>query len=180
MQHFLTPKGLIVPRHVFFQDYNGGAKIDPAFTYEQVVETFKVQPLVYLSYLFVFICIFSFSSASEFLEGHYKCIVNAKHMYNGAGLQSTEWMGDVKGVPRIEMNSLTLLKQVFGLGENLEIYFTGTVTGICVYQTATNTKQLFPKAKVAVVTDGCTQIFSEGLGISDADTVYSWKLLLTF
>ena len=108
--------------------------------------------------------------AKDFLDGKYKFIVNAKHMYNGAGLQSTEWMGQIPGVPSIEMNSLTLLKQIFGLGEDLEIFLTGTVTGICVYQSATNTKQVFPRAKVMVIGDACTQIFSESLGINDAET----------
>ncbi|MFC1723964.1 hypothetical protein ACFL0V_07550, partial [Nanoarchaeota archaeon] len=110
--------GLIVPRHVFFQDYNGESDYRPSFTFQDVEDTFGVQKL----------------DAQEFLDGGIDRVVNAKHMFNGAGLQSTEWLGHVHGVPDMEMNAATLLKQQYGQGKDLRINVTGVVMSICVYQ----------------------------------------------
>lgn len=146
--------GLIVPRHVFFQDYNGEKNPKPAFKFEDVEETFGVKKL----------------NAKEFLEGKVDYIINAKQMFNGAGLQSTEWMGKVPGVPDMEMNALTLLKQKYGQGKDLQFDATGVVMGICLYQTATNIKQIFPKATVNVIADAATHLVYEPLGIADEAT----------
>jgi len=141
--------GLIVPRHVFFQNYDGGDNFKPAFTFEDVEETFGVKKL----------------DAKEYLEGGIDYIINAKHMFNGAFLQSTEWMGKVPGVPDIEMNAFTLLKQQYGLGEGLQLNFTGVVMGICLYQSATGARQIFPRSEVNVIADACTHLVYEPLGI---------------
>jgi hypothetical protein len=145
--------GLIVPRHVFFQDYDGEKYPNPAFAFEDVEETFVGTKL----------------DAKEFLEGGIEYIVNAKHMFNGAGLQSTEWIGKVEGVPDMEMNALTLLKQKYGQGQSLKFDITGVVMGICIYQTATNIKQIFPKAEVNVIADACTHLVYAPLGIEDEE-----------
>jgi nicotinamidase-related amidase len=145
--------GLIVPRHVFFQNYDGGDKIVPAFAFEDVEETFGVKKL----------------DPQEYLDGGIDYIVNAKHMFNGAFLQSTEWMGKVAGVPDIEMNAFTLLKQQHGLGKGLQLNFTGVVMGICLYQSATGARQIFPRAEVNVIADACTHLVYEPLGIATED-----------
>ncbi len=145
--------GLIVPRHVFFQDYNGEEYPRVAFRFEQIEETFGIKRL----------------NAREFLDGDIEYIVNAKHMFNGVGLQSTEWIGRVEGVPDMEMNAITLLKQKYGQGEGLSINFTGVVMGICLYQSASNTKQIFPKAEVNVIADGCTHLVYAPLGIESEE-----------
>ncbi|MBI2666541.1 hypothetical protein HYX13_02925, partial [Candidatus Woesearchaeota archaeon] len=80
--------GLIVPRHVFFQDYNGEENPQPSFAFEDVEETFGVKRL----------------NSKEFLDGGIEYVVNAKHMFNGTALQATNWMGDFAGVPVQEMN----------------------------------------------------------------------------
>ena len=142
--------GLIVPRHVFFQDYDGGPNYTPAFTFNDIEQTFGVKAL----------------NPQEFLDGGIDYIVNAKHMFNGASLQSTEWMGNIPGVPSIEMNAFTLLKQQHGQGADLQFDLTGVVMGICVYQTASNLRQIFPKADINVIADGCTHLVYAPLGIA--------------
>jgi len=148
--------GLIVPRHVFFQDYNGEPDFIPAFTFQDVVAAFDVPKL----------------NPQEFLDGGIEYVVNAKHMFNGASLQSTEWMDHipgkpkVAGVPSMEMNVFTLLKQQYGQGEGLQFDVTGVVIGICIYQTASNLRQLFPKADINVIADGCTHLVYAPLGIA--------------
>ncbi len=146
--------GLIVPRHVFFQDYNGETEPTPAFTFENVEDTFEVKRL----------------DAKEFLEGKVDYVINAKHMFNGAALQATNWLGHVEGVPDLEMNVFSLLKQKYGQGEALRFDITGVVMGICIYQTGSGIKQLFPRAEVNVIADACTHLVYAPLGIADEDT----------
>ena len=156
LQAFVQDKksGLIVPRHVYFQDYNGESSPKPAFTLDQVARTFGISAL----------------DEREFLEGGIDYVVNAKHMFNGVGLQSTEFIGNVPGIPAYEKNVFTLLKQKYGQGANLEFDFTGVVMGICIYQCASGAKQIFPKATVNVIADACTHLVYAPLGIADEDT----------
>ncbi len=141
--------GLVVPRHVFFQDYNGEASPRPAFSLEDVEETFGIRSL----------------NEREFLDGGIGYVVNAKHMFNGVLLQSSEFAGGFPAVPEREWNIFTLLKQKYGQGRELEMDFTGVVMGICIYQCATGAKQLFPKARVNVIADACTHLVYKPLGI---------------
>ncbi|MBM3199548.1 hypothetical protein FJZ53_01335 [Candidatus Woesearchaeota archaeon] len=144
--------GLIVPRHVFFQDYNGepAEKVKPAFSFKDVEETFGIRKL----------------DAEECLDGGIEYVVNAKHFFNGAGLQSTEWLGHVEGVPDMEMNIFTLLKQRYGLGKGLEFNINGVVMGICIYQTASGIRQIFPKSEVNIILDASTHLLVKELGFS--------------
>ena len=143
--------GLIVPRHVFFQDYNGEKNPQPAFTFAEVEETFAVQRL----------------NSQEFLDGGIEYVVNAKHMFNGTALQATNWMGDFAGVPVQEMNIFSLMKEKYGQGKDLQFDVDGVVMGICIYQSASGIRQLFPKAKVNVIADACTHLVYAPLGIED-------------
>ncbi len=149
--------GLIVPRHVFFQDYNGGYGVEnamPAFTLEEVEETFGVSRLNELS----------------FLEGQINYVISAKHMFNGTGSQPTDFLGSFPGVPDVETSVFSLLKQKYGQGKDVEFDVTGVVMGICIYQTASGIRQLFPKATVNVIADACTHLIYAPLGIADEDT----------
>lgn len=146
--------GLIVPRHVFFQDFNGEKNPKPAFSFEDVEETFGVRKL----------------DPVQFLDGDIEYVVNAKHMFNGASLQSTEWMGHVDGVPDMEMNVFTLLKQMYGQGEDLIFNFVGVVMGICIYQTSSNTRQIFPNSEINVIVDASTHLISKSLGFGDVES----------
>jgi hypothetical protein len=69
-----------------------------------------------------------------------------------------------------ERHIYSILKQRYGLGRDLRINVTGVVMGICVYQTASNTRQWFPRAEVNVIADGCTHLVYAPLGIADKDT----------
>ena len=148
--------GLIVPRHVFFQDYDGQdvKDIKPAFNFQDVEKTYGVKRL----------------NPVEFLDGGIEYIVNAKHMFNGAGLQSTEWIGHVENIPQLEMNIFTLLKQKYGQGKGLQFDIDGVVMGICIYQTASGIKQIFPKAEVNIIADASTHLLIKELGFSEIGT----------
>jgi len=145
--------GLIVPRHVFFQDYNGEANPQPSFGFDDVAETFGLERLV----------------PEEFLDGGIEYVVNAKHMFNGTATQNTAWLGDYEGVPSQEMNIFSLLKERYGQGEELEFDFTGVVIGICNYLSASGAKQMFPKSKVNIIHDASTHLEYAPLGIESAE-----------
>jgi len=145
--------GLIVPKHVFYQDYNGDIPPKPVFSFSDVSDTFGVEQL----------------DAQEFLDGKVTYVVNAKHMFNGAALQDSSWIPDVEGVSSAEENVFSLLKQKYGQGEGLEFNINGVVMGICVYQTASGIKQIFPKASVNVIYDACTHLEYSPLGIESSD-----------
>jgi hypothetical protein len=147
------PSGLIVPRHVFFQDYDGGIA-KPCFSYRDIEDTFGVKRM----------------NHEEFLDGKIRYVINAKHMFNGAALQATERLGHFQGIPTIDMNIFGLLKEKYGQGESLVINHTGVVAGICIYQTASGVKQLFPKAEVNIIADGMTHLLVAALGFSDIET----------
>ena len=146
--------GLIVPRHVFFQDYNGKNETQPAFSFADAEETFGIKKL----------------DTQEFLDGGIEYVVNAKHMFNGAALQATDWLGEVYGVPSAEMHVFSLLKEKYGQGKELVFDFNGVVMGICIYQSASGVRQLFPKAKINVIADACTHLVYAPLGIPDEAT----------
>ena len=146
--------GLIVPRHVFFQDYNGEQNPKPAFSLEDVEETFGAKRL----------------DEQEFLDGKIDYVINAKHHFDGTRTNPYAWLGHIPGVPDTEQNVFSLLKQKYGTGEGIEFDVTGVVMGICIYQTASGIKQLFPKAAVNVIADACTHLVYAPLGIADEDT----------
>jgi hypothetical protein len=149
--------GLIVPRHVFFQNYNGEKNTKPGFKFEDIEETFNVKML----------------NPKEYLDGGLEYVVNAKHMFNGAALQATDWMGNFPGVPDKEMNIFSLVKQKYGQGEDLKIDITGVVMGICIYQTASGIRQILPKSEINVIADACTHLIYAPLGFDnekDANT----------
>ncbi len=145
--------GLIVPRHVFFQNYNGEPNPRPGFEFKDVEETFGIEKLV----------------SQEFLDGGLDYVVNAKHMFNGSAIQATDWMGNFKGVPDKEMNVFSLMKQKYGQGENLEFNIEGVVVGICIYQTASGLRQLFPKSQINVIADASTHLIYAPLGFENED-----------
>ncbi|PIZ50595.1 hypothetical protein COY27_06650 [Candidatus Woesearchaeota archaeon CG_4_10_14_0_2_um_filter_33_13] len=146
--------GLIVPRHVFLQDYNGEKNPQPAFTINEVSETFGVTPLY---------------DPRRFLDGEIDYVVNAKHLFDGTRTNALSWLGSIPGVPDLDMNVFSLLKQKYGQGEDLEFDFTGVVTGICLYQSASGTKQLFPRSTVNIISDAATHLVYAPLGIESED-----------
>ncbi|MFH0948967.1 MAG: hypothetical protein V1802_00595 [Candidatus Aenigmatarchaeota archaeon] len=147
--------GLSVSRHVFFQDYDTESQsrhnIRPCFSYKDVEETFGALKL----------------NQQEFLDGAVPYVINAKHMFNGAAVKSTKWMRNFDYIPSGDENVFTLLQQKYGLGKNLAINHTGVVMGICIYQSASGVKQMFPKAEVNIIADGATHLLIPTLGFCD-------------
>jgi len=143
--------GLIVPRHVFFQDYNGEENFIPSFSFREVEETFGVKKL----------------DSQKYLDEEVRYIINAKHMFNGAALQATDWMGNFSDIPDKEMNIFSLVKEKYGQGQDLEFDISGVVMGICIYQTATGLRQIFPKSKINVIADACTHLVYAPLGFEN-------------
>ncbi len=144
------PSGLIVPRHVFFQDYDGRIQAPP-FSYQDVEDTFGVKRL----------------DETALLDGETKYVINAKHMFNGAASQPTGWAGYIEGIPQEEMNVFALLKKKYGQGRDLIINHTGVVMGICIYHTASGVKQIFPKAEVNIIADGATHLLGQQFGFKN-------------
>ncbi len=140
--------GLIVPRHVFFQDYVDQKNFKPSFNMKDVEETFKIERL----------------NPEEYLDGNLEYVVNAKHMFNGTALQATDWMGEHFDVPNNEMNILSLMRQKYGLGEGLRINLNGVVMGICMYQTGSGIVQILPKAETNIIADASTHLFGKNFG----------------
>jgi len=155
LYHLVKDKnsGLIVPRHVFFQDYNGEKNPQPAFSLKDIEETFGVKRL----------------NEQEFLDGKIDYVINAKHNFDGTRLNPFNFAGEISGVPNLETNVFSLLQQKYGQGEELEFDLTGVVMGICIYQSSSGIKQFFPKAKVNIIADACTHLVYAPLGISDED-----------
>ena len=102
--------GLIVPRCVQLQDYNGGATT-PAFSISDVEYTFDMKHL----------------DPRRFSE--YDYIVNAKSEFNGVSLYSTALFGNIAGANNEDYNAFTLLRRRFGLGDSVEFSVTGVVLG---------------------------------------------------
>ena len=61
-------------------------------------------------------------------------------------------------VPAGNYTAFALLRHVFGLGRGVRFVVDGVVLSICVYQTASNIRQLFPLADVVVACDACTAL----------------------
>lgn len=145
--------GLLVPRHVYYQDYDGEINYEPSFRIEDVEETFNIKRL----------------NPDALLDGVIQYVLNAKHMFNGAAIQQGFWQNPFQPHQAHETHVLSILKEKYGLGYDLEINITGVVMGICVYQTASGIKQWFPRAKVNIIADSCTHLVLPELGISDVD-----------
>jgi hypothetical protein len=145
--------GLIIPRHVFFQDYDQGQTAKPCFSLQDIEETFSIKKL----------------NTQEFLEGKIDYVINVKHLFNSTALKSTNWLGHFDGIPDQETNIFSLLEQKYGQGKDLEFNIDGVVMGICIYQTASGIKQIFPKSKVNIIADASTHLIYEQLGIPDEE-----------
>ncbi len=141
---------LFVPRDVYFQDYNGGTNTKPSFSFEDVQETFLLPKM------------HAYDPSLEY-------IVSAKHMFNAAGMQATAHLGHFEGIPNQDGNIFTELKKHYGQGKDISFDITGVVMGICIYQTAGGIRQLFPRAQVNVISDACTHLIYEPLGIASEE-----------
>ncbi|KAH3758800.1 hypothetical protein Pelo_9401 [Pelomyxa schiedti] len=156
LQDVIDAKGwkaaVIVPRCAQFQAYNGDSHpAVPAYTVEDVEATFGAK------------------SVDPARFGEYPYVISAKSEFNGVSLYSTAHIGPMAGVNDTDYNAFTLYRKQYGLGEGVDFLFTGTVLGICVFQSASNAKQMFPKANVCIIHDACTQLLGEDYGMPDAE-----------
>lgn len=143
---------IIAPRHVFFQT-DGAA---PDFTIGDVEKAFGAKWL----------------DDPEFLrqqQAGCTAVVSGKAMFNGTTVHALRRLEGVhfEGVPDKEDNAFSVLYQLYGLGRGLRFWVTGTVLSICVYQTASNIKQMFPCAEVCIVHDACTPLPQDPLAPVD-------------
>jgi nicotinamidase-related amidase len=145
--------GIIAPRHTFFQNYNGEKveDIKPIYVLDDVVDTFR-KPLL---------------NPTEFLNGNVNHVIQTKYHKSGTIERATEWMGSYEGVPTQQLTITSLLRQKYGLGEELEFVFSGVVTGICLGQTAEGMKDEFPRAKVTIISDACKHLVGKQFGLRD-------------
>lgn len=132
---------IIAPRHVFFQTDSE----NPDFKIQDIEHTFEAKWL---------------SSPEVVRSGECTSIVSGKAMFNGTTVHALRrYEGKhFDGVPENEDNAFSVLYQLYGLGNSIRFWVTGTVLSICVYQTASNIKQMFPCAEVCIVHDACTPL----------------------
>lgn len=132
---------VIAPRHVFFQTDSA----EPDFTIPDLERAFNAKWL---------------SSPEAVRSGECTAIISGKAMFNGTTVHALRRLEGkhFEGVPDNEDNAFSVLHQLYGQGCGLCFWVTGTVLSICVYQTASNIKQMFPCAEVAIVHDACTPL----------------------
>eukprot|EP01105_Mastigella_eilhardi_P019590 TRINITY_DN4626_c0_g1_i1.p2 TRINITY_DN4626_c0_g1~~TRINITY_DN4626_c0_g1_i1.p2 ORF type:complete len:285 (-),score=92.79 TRINITY_DN4626_c0_g1_i1:103-957(-) len=143
----------LTPRHVHFQDYQGAGSVPcPSFRREDVCKTFGVP---------------EFGDKVRPIGAKLGYVVSPKCDFNGCSVRATQHYGSFPGVNNEDFNVFTCLNREYGLGEKLDITVTGVVLGICVYQTASNLRQLFPRANVTIVIDATKQLTGKQFGFED-------------
>jgi len=96
--------------------------------------------------------------------GDVSLLYSPKNCFNGViemPIANCTAASHVDGVPDKNFNAFTLLRSVYGLGEGLHFIVDGVVLSICVFQVASNIKQVFPEATVELVSDACTALPGE-------------------
>jgi len=93
--------------------------------------------------------------------GDVSMLYSAKNCFNGViemPVCNCTAAGHVDGVPDKNFNAFTLLRNVYGLGKGVRFIVSGVVLSICVFQVASNLKQVFPESTVELVSDACTAL----------------------
>jgi len=139
----------IAPRSVFFATGGAAAACKPDFHIADVEQLFGCP----------------FSSAEDLAKrlrepGARLAVYSGKVAFNGVFAYSVASVRGVDdaGVPKTDDNAFTAVRAAYGLGEGVKFVVTGCVLSICVYQAASNLKQMFPKAEVVVVENACTSL----------------------
>ena len=136
--------GLVVPSSVLYQD---GERPIPI---SSIAATFDGLPVV---------------AAPTDRETTY--LVSCKHCFDGTKLQRLPY-APAEG----EFTAASVLQFRYSAGDGLTLYVTGVVTGICVLHTAAGLRQLFPRARVVVVSDATHPLLGAAFGMptaADAD-----------
>jgi len=155
-----------VPRHVYFPSTASLKNGKPVLTTADVEKEFGA-PLAPED-------IVAAGAKLSTRGGDVSLLYSAKNCFNGViemPINNCPAQGHVDGVPDKNFNAFTLLRSVYGLGEGLRFIVDGVVLSICVYQVASNIKQVFPEASVEVVSDACTALPGEPVPGSNWDAV---------
>lgn len=135
------PSGIIAPRHVFFQS----GKERPDFSIPDLEAAFGTKWI---------------HDSAEISSGRCTYVISGVTLLNGATLHILRSQAGVhyEGVPDSDCNVFALLREKYGHGTGLHFVVTGAILSISVYQTASNIKQMLPKAKVTIAWDACTPL----------------------
>jgi len=145
-----------VPRHVFFPTDDSLKNGVPVLKSADVEKEFEAP-----------IAPGDIEAAGAMLKtrgGDVSMLYSAKNCFNGViemPVSNCTAAGHVDGVPDKNFNAFTLLRSVYGLGKGLRFIVDGVVLSICVFQVASNVKQMFPEASVLLVSDACTALPGE-------------------
>jgi len=156
-----------VPRHIYFANSSSLKEGKPVLTTADVEKEFGA-PLAPED----------IGAAGAMLTtrgGDVSLLYSAKNCFNGViempVTSNCAAAAHVDGVPDKSYNAFTLLRSVYGLGEGLRFVVDGVVLSMCVYQVASNIKQVFPEATVELVSDACTALPGEPVPGSNWDAV---------
>lgn len=147
------PCGIIAPRHVFFQS----GQERPDFGISDLEAAFGCKWI---------------HDSAEISSGRCTNVISGVTLFNGATLHILRAQAGThyEGVPDSDCNVFALLREKYGHGTGLHFAVSGAVLSISVYQTASNIKQMLPKAKVTIAWDACTPLPQE----EDATTKIDW------
>lgn len=137
------PCGIIAPRHVFFQ--SGKEDGRPDFGISDLEAAFGTKWIY---------------DSTEISSGHCTYVISGVTLLNGATLHMLRSQASTHydGVPDSDCNVFALLREKYGHGTGLHFVVTGAILSISVYQTASNIKQMLPKARVTIAWDACTPL----------------------
>jgi len=91
--------------------------------------------------------------------GDVSVLYSAKNCFNGVlemPVCNCAAVNHVDGVPDKNFNAFTLLRSEYGLGKGVRFIVDGVVLSICVFQVASNLKQMFPDSTVELVYEAST------------------------
>jgi len=142
---------ICVPRHVFFPSDESLKNGVPDLKSDDLVKEFDAP-----------IAPEDIAAAGAMLKtrgGDVSLLYSPKNCFNGViemPVSNCPAQNHVDGVPDKNYNAFTLLRSVYGLVKGLRFVVDGVVLSICVFQVASNLKQVFPDAKIQLVSDAST------------------------
>jgi len=142
-----TKAGIIVPRHVYFQDGN-----EPSFSSETVEKAFGQRII----------------TPEEFLKDEFTYIISPKTHFDATTVVSGRSMPSkqYQGIPESEYTAFDLIQEKYGK-DNMIVYIgTGVVDNICRHYTTTGLKQKYGTRVVNLI-GATTELFGIGLGFDE-------------
>lgn len=142
-----TKSGIIVPRHVYFQDGN-----DPSFSPATVERAFGEKII----------------TANEFISGEFTYVVAPKVHYDATTVLSARAMpqNHLEGIPDEEFTVFDLIQEKYAGQREIVYIGTGVVDNICRHYTTTGLRQKYG-ARVINVIGATTELYGIGLGFTE-------------